>query len=128
MARRWNRRFWVDDFSRRARGRGRCRHGCPPVGARRDDVEIFVLGVAGSRDDSVANARISAAILRAITTTGELRLGLGANREFMVRSSGPSHFLQMKGQDGQQSVVGNYFVRVVQIREEATTIVTGVGS
>ena len=69
-----------------------------------------------------------AAILRAITTTGELRLGLGANREFMVRSSGPSHFLQMKGQDGQQSVVGNYFVRVVQIREEATTIVTGVGS
>ena len=99
--------------------------GIPGTG----DVEIFVLGVSGNRDDSVSFAVIPASILRAATAAGQeqVKLALGANRELEVRSSGATNYLQMKGQAGQTSVVGNYFVRVVHLKEGRITVLKDVG-
>ena len=96
---------------------------CPTAG----QVEFFMQAKSGGRDNSIAFAKIPAAEIRATPTNGEMQVALGANRWIGIRTSSlTDQSIQVKGQDGQTSVDGNYFVRVSHIEEVTTTVVTGV--
>ena len=96
---------------------------CPTTG----QIEIFMHSKSGMRDNSVAYAKIPAAELRATPTDGEMQVALGANRWLGIRTSSLlDQEIQVKGQDGQASVDGNYSVRMSHIEEVTATFVTGV--
>ena len=96
---------------------------CPTTG----QIEFFMHSKSGMRDNSVAYAKIPAAELRATPTDGEMQVALGANRWLGIRTSSLlDQELQVKGQDGQASVDGNYSVRMSHIEEVTATFVTGV--
>ena len=98
---------------------------CPTTG----QLEVFMYAKTGGRDNSVAFAKIPASELRATPTNGEMQLALGANRWFGIRTNSlADQQIQVKGQDGQTSVNGNYFVRISHIEEVAATFVTQVTS
>ena len=82
---------------------------------------------SGGRDNSIAFAKIPAAEIRATPTNGEMQIPLGANRWFGIRTNSlADQHIQLKGQDGQTSVDGNYSVRVSHFEEVIATVVTGV--
>ena len=96
---------------------------CPTTG----QIEFFMHAKTGGRDNSVAYARIPASELRATPTDGEMQVALGANRWLGIRTSSLlDQEIQVKGQDGQTSVDGNYSVRMSHIEEVTATFVTGV--
>ena len=96
---------------------------CPTTG----QLEFFMQAKSGLRDNSVAFAKIPAAGLRATPTVGEMQVALGANRWFGIRTSSlADQHIQLKGQDGQTSVNGNYSVLMNHIEEVTATVVTGV--
>ena len=98
---------------------------CPTTG----QIEFFMHAKTGGRDNSVAYAKIPAAELRATPTDGEMQVALGANRWLGIRTSSLlDQEIQVKGQDGQASVDGNYSVRMSHIEEVTATFVTGVTS
>ena len=83
--------------------------------------------ISGGRDNSVAFAKIPASELRATPTNGEMQLALGANRWFGIRTNSlADQHIQLKGQDGQTSVNGNYSVLMNHIEEVTATVVTQV--
>ena len=98
---------------------------CPTAG----QIEVFMQAKSGGRDNSVVYAKIPAPELRLTPTNGEMQIALGANRWFGIRTNSlaDQHF-QVKGQDGQTSVDGNYSVRISHVEEVAATFVTGVTS
>ena len=96
---------------------------CPTTGK----LEFFMHAKSGARDNSVAYAKIPAAELRATPTDGEMQVALGANRWFGIRTNSlADQQIQLKGQDGQASVDGNYSVLMNHIEEVTATVVTGV--
>ena len=96
---------------------------CPTTGK----LEFFMQAKTGGRDNSVAYAKIPAAELRATPTDGEMQVALGANRWVGIRTNSlADQHIQLKGQDGQTSVDGNYAVRISHIEEVAETFVTGI--
>ena len=96
---------------------------CPTSG----QLEVFMYAKTGGRDNSVAFAKIPASELRATPTNGEMQLALGANRWFGIRTNSlADQQIQVKGQDGQTSVDGNYSVRMNHIEEVTATVVTQV--
>ena len=96
---------------------------CPTTG----QLEFFMHAKTGGRDNSVAYAKIPAAELRATPTDGEMQVALGANRWLGIRTSSLlDQEIQVKGQDGQTSVDGNYSVRISHIEEVTATVVSGV--
>ena len=96
---------------------------CPTTG----QLEVFMYAKTGGRDNSVAFAKIPASELRATPTNGEMQLALGANRWFGIRTNSlADQQIQVKGQDGQTSVNGNYAVRISHIEEVTATVVTQV--
>ena len=96
---------------------------CPTTGK----LEFFMHAKSGGRDNSVAFAKIPAAELRATPTDGEMQIALGANRWFGIRTNSlADQHIQLKGQDGQTSVDGNYSVLMNHIEEVTATVVTGV--
>ena len=96
---------------------------CPTTG----QIEFFMHSKSGGRDNSVAYAKIPAAELRATPTDGEMQVALGANRWLGIRTSSLlDQEIQVKGQDGQASVDGNYSVRMSHIEEVTATVVTGL--
>ena len=96
---------------------------CPPTG----QLEFFMHSKSGLRDNSVAYAKIPAAELRATPTGGEMQVALGANRWFGIRTNSlADQHIQLKGQDGQTSVNGNYSVLMNHIEEVTATVVTQV--
>ena len=96
---------------------------CPTTG----QIEFFMQAKSGLRDNSVAFAKIPAAGLRATPTVGEMQVALGANRWFGIRTNSlADQHIQLKGQDGQTSVNGNYAVLLSHIEEVTATLVTGV--
>ena len=96
---------------------------CPTAG----QVEFFMQAKSGGRDNSIAFAKIPAAEIRATPTNGEMQIPLGANRWFGIRTNSlADQHIQLKGQDGQTSVDGNYSVRVSHFEEVIATVVTGV--
>ena len=98
---------------------------CPTTG----QLEFFMHAKTGGRDNSVAYAKIPAAGLRATPTDGEMQIALGANRWFGIRTNSlADQHIQLKGQDGQTSVDGDYAVRISHIEEVTETLVTGVTS
>ena len=98
---------------------------CPTTG----QIEFFMQAKSGLRDNSVAFAKIPAAGLRATPTVGEMQVALGANRWFGIRTNSlADQHIQLKGQDGQTSVNGNYSVLMNHIEEVTATFVTGVTS
>ena len=98
---------------------------CPTTG----QLEFFMHAKTGGRDNSIAFAKIPAAELRATPTDGEMQVALGANRWFGIRTNSlAAQHIQLKGQDGQASVDGNYSVRISHIEEVTETLVTGVTS
>ena len=98
---------------------------CPTTG----HLEFFMRAKTGGRDNSVAFAKIPASELRATPTDGEMQVALGANRWFGIRTNSlADQNIQLKGQDGQTSVDGNYSVRMSHIEEVTATVVTGVTS
>ena len=98
---------------------------CPPTG----QLEFFMHSKSGLRDNSVAYAKIPAAELRATPTGGEMQVALGANRWFGIRTNSlADQQIQVKGQDGQTSVNGNYSVLMNHIEEVTATFVTQVTS
>ena len=98
---------------------------CPTTG----QLEFFMHAKTGGRDNSVAYAKIPASELRATPTDGEMHVALGANRWLGIRTSSlADQEIQVKGQDGQTSVDGNYSVRMSHIEEVTATVVTGVTS
>ena len=98
---------------------------CPPAGK----LEFFMHSKSGLRDNSVAYAKIAASELRATPTGGEMQIALGANRWFGIRTNSlADQHIQLKGQDGQTSVDGNYAVRISHIEEVTATFVTGVAA
>ena len=98
---------------------------CPTTGK----LEFFMHAKTGERDNSIAYAKIPAAELRATPTDGEMQVALGANRWFGIRTNSLlDQEIQVKGQDGQASVEGNYAVRISHIEEVTATFVTGVTS
>ena len=98
---------------------------CPTTG----QLEFFMHSKSGMRDNSIAYAKIPAAELRATPTDGEMQVALGANRWFGIRTNSlADQNIQLKGQDGQASVDGNYAVRISHIEEVTETLVTGVTS
>ena len=98
---------------------------CPTTG----HLEFFMHAKTGGRDNSVAFAKIPASELRATPTDGEMQVALGANRWFGIRTNSlADQNIQLKGQDGQTSVDGNYSVRMRHIEEVTATVVTGVTS
>ena len=98
---------------------------CPTAG----QIEVFMQAKSGGRDNSVVYAKIPAPELRLTPTNGEMQIALGANRWFGIRTNSlaDQHF-QVKGQDGQTSVDGNYSVRISHIEEATATVVTGVAA
>ena len=98
---------------------------CPTTG----QIEFFMQAKSGLRDNSVAFAKLPAAGLRATPTVGEMQVALGANRWFGIRTNSlADQHIQLKGQDGQTSVNGNYSVLMNHIEEVTATFVTGVTS
>ena len=96
---------------------------CPSSG----QLEILAYAKSGDRDNSIAYAKVPAAELRLTPTNGELQLALGANRWFGVRvNNGTDHHLQLKGQTGQNSTNGNYFVDIRHIQNHTVEVVTDV--
>ena len=96
---------------------------CPTTG----QIEFFMQAKSGLRDNSVAFAKIPAAGLRATPTVGEMQVALGANRWFGIRTNSlADQHIQLKGQDGQTSVDGNYSVLMNHIEEVTATVVTQV--
>ena len=96
---------------------------CPTTG----QLEFFMHAKTGGRDNSVAYAKIPASELRATPTDGEMQVALGANRWLGIRTSSLlDQEIQVKGQDGQASVDGNYSVRMSHIEEVTATFLTGV--
>ena len=96
---------------------------CPDNG----EIEVYAYAKSGLRDDSVAYARFPAADLRLSPTDGPKHIPLGANRWFgiQVNNLADAH-IQLKGQDGQDSVNGNYAIRISHITEHTSEVVTGV--
>ena len=96
---------------------------CPTTG----QIEFFMHAKSGMRDNSVSFAKIPAAEIRATPTDGEMQIALGANRWFGIRTSSLlDQEIQVKGQDGQASVDGDYSVLISHIEEVTATFVTGV--
>ena len=87
---------------------------CPTTG----QIEFFMQAKSGLRDNSVAFAKIPAAGLRATPTVGEMQVALGANRWFGIRTNSlADQHIQLKGQDGQTSVNGNYACESVTLKK-----------
>ena len=98
---------------------------CPTTG----QIEFFMHSKSGMRDNSVAYAKIPASELRATPSGGEMQVALGANRWFGIRTNSlADQHIQLKGQDGQTSVNGNYSVLMNHIEEVTATFVTQVTS
>ena len=96
---------------------------CPDNG----EIEVYAYAKSGLRDDSVAYARFPAADLRLSPTDGPKHIPLGANRWFGIQVNNLADArIQLKGQDGQDSVNGNYAIRISHITEHTSEVVTAV--
>ena len=96
---------------------------CPETG----EIEFLAYAKSGLRDNAVAYAKFPASELRLSPTNGPLHIALAANRWFGIQTNNlTSQFLQVKGQDGQDSTDGNYAVRICHITEQTVEVVTGV--
>ena len=96
---------------------------CPETG----EIEFLAYAKSGPRDNAVAYAKFPASELRLSPTNGPLHIPLSANRWFGIQTDNlTSQFIQVKGQDGQDSTDGNYAVRICHITEQTVEVVTGV--